>query len=112
MLTRGKVIFSNKFTGGSKTKREALLGLGPSSLSGMRAHFRLGQSTFAGITKHQCTDSEPSRCWVEFDSRRHADKFVDLELPNAVSSGEHSWWGLDGYETNEDEDEDEAGEDP
>jgi hypothetical protein len=38
---------------------------------------------------------------VVFDSGRHTDKYVDLELPKAVGAGEYSWWRLDGYDTNE-----------
>ena len=38
------------------------------------------------------------------DLAGHINKSVDLELPNTVGDGEYSWWWLDGYETNEDED--------
>lgn len=72
--------------------------------AGKQARFKLRQTIFNGIIKHK-SDSEDNVYWVEFNSRRHANKFVDLELPKAVGDGEYSWWRLDGYDTNEDEDE-------
>ena len=45
---------------------------------------------------------------MKFDSSRHTDRYIDLELPKAVGAGEYSWWRLDGswdgYDNNEEED--------
>jgi hypothetical protein len=70
----------------------------------------LWQSVFTGTITRQHADGS-SKYWVVFDSGRHTDKYVDLELPKAVGAGEYSWWRLDGYDTNEEgEDSGEDGE--
>lgn len=74
---------------------------------GKRAQFKLRQTVFAGVIKHRSEDAD-NKYWVEFESRRHSSKYVDLELPGAVADGEYSWWRLDGYDTNGDESEDET----
>lgn len=77
-------------------------------LVGQRTRFKKGQSEFGAVIDHHVAGSE---YFVRFDSRRHADRVVDLDLPKPVSSGEYSWWRLDGYETNEEEDSDDECED-
>ena len=73
-------------------------------LVGKRAKFKLGQTLFYGtITKVEGV----SKYFVEFDSRRHKDRVVDLELKGPVSSGEYSWWRLEGYDTFNDDNESE-----
>lgn len=72
----------------------------PALLVGHAVRFRLGQTELHGkIAKHE----SGSKYFVEFESRRHSDRVVDLELPKLVSAGEYSWWRLDGYDTCEDE---------
>ena len=65
-------------------------------LVGHRATFKMRQSEFPGVIRRH---ESGSTHWVEFGSRRHQDRLVDLELPKTVSAGEYSWWRLDGYET-------------
>lgn len=78
-------------------------------LVGKRVQFKLRQTVFVGTIKHKSND-HATEYWVEFDSRRHSNRFVDLELHKAVGDGEYSWWRLDGYETNEGGDEGESDE--
>lgn len=85
---------------------DAFAELDPEFLTGHDASFRLGQTTFKGVIQHQASDGEETRYWVKFQSRRHQDKYVDLDLPNTVSSGEYSWWVLDGYSERVEQDED------
>ena len=44
---------------------------------------------------------------MESDYRRHNNRDVDLGLNGSVSSGEYSWWRLRGYDTFNDDGEDE-----
>ena len=37
---------------------------------------------------------------------------MDLQLPKLVSAGEYSWWRLDGYDTNEEDESEEEMEEP
>ena len=60
------------------------------------------QSAFTGTIERQA-DGGGSKYWVKFDSSRHTDRYIDLELPEAVGAGGYSWWRLDGYDTNEEE---------
>jgi hypothetical protein len=70
------------------------------------ARFKMGQSVFQGrIVSHE----SGSKYWVEFQSRRHKDRVVDLELPRSVASGEYSWWRLDGYDTLSEREEEDDG---
>lgn len=70
----------------------------PDDLLGQPVVFKAGRSEFKGkIKKHE----GGSNYWVEFESRRHTSRSVDLELSLPVSNGGYSWWRLTGYETNE-----------
>lgn len=66
-------------------------------LIGKQASFRLGRSTFEGTIKRH---DGGTNYWVEFQSSRHKNRSVDLELPRPVVQGEYSWWRLAGYDTN------------
>jgi len=73
-------------------------------VSGQPARFRRGQTTFdATIQEQQGTSST---FLVVFKSSRREDEHIDLQLTKAVSAGGYSWWRLDGYETWDEEDED------
>jgi hypothetical protein len=71
-------------------------------VQGKAARFKLRQSVFTGTIERQA-DGGGSKYWVKFDSSRHTDRYIDLELPEAVGAGGYSWWRLDGYDTNEEE---------
>ena len=59
---------------------------------------KLGQAEHKGsITKQH--EGKSTTHWIEFDSRRHTNKWVDLELPRLVKDGRYSYWKLDGLET-------------
>ena len=77
----------------------------PSVLLNKPTTSKLGQASRSGtITKqHQ---SNLGSYYAKFTSRRCSVRWVDLELPQQVSKGEHSYWRLDGYETWEGETED------
>jgi hypothetical protein len=79
-------------------------------VQGKKARFKLKQTVFTGTIEHQ-EDGGGSRYWVKFDSARHTDRYVDLELPKTVGAGEYSWWRVDGYETNESDGEELSDED-
>ena len=57
---------------------------------------RRGATIYTGTIVKQ-HESEARSFWIEFDSRRHQDLWVDLELPGLVKDGEFSYWRLDGY---------------
>jgi hypothetical protein len=72
-------------------------------LVGHVARFKMGKTVFQGvITRHE----SGSKYWVEFESRRHKSRLVDLELLETVGNGEYSWWRLDGYDTLDEREED------
>ena len=66
------------------------------------ATFKLGQSVHKGrITKQH--ETELSTFFVEFESHRQENRWVDLELSGLVKDGEFSFWRLDGYDTWDDD---------
>ena len=80
------------------TWEQAAFDIVASALLGKSISLKLGQAEHKGsITKQH--EGKGTSHWIEFDSRRHTHKWVDLELPRLVKDGEYSYWKLDGFKT-------------
>jgi hypothetical protein len=62
----------------------------PSVLLGEAATFRLRQTSHSGVIKKRHR-SEPTVYYTEFNSRRHTNRWVNLDLPRLVGNGEYSY---------------------
>ena len=70
----------------------------PPIMLSQTATFKLGQIVHKGRIGHQ-HETELSKFYVKFDSRRLGNRWVDLELPGPVKNGEFGFWRLSGYDT-------------
>jgi hypothetical protein len=87
---------SGKLLNNGALGEQAAFDIVASALLGKSISLKLGQAKHKGsITKQH--EGKSTTHWIEFDSHRHTNKWVDLELPRLVKDGEYNYWKLDGF---------------